>query len=55
MGTRGSPHVYILSPWACGPRALGVYSRETTRAHGITIKHTVYGMCTKLTGHKGEH
>ena len=46
MGTCGSPDIYTLSPRACGPRALGVYIRQTTRAHGITIKsknfsHTV--------------
>ena len=39
MCTRGSPDIYTLSPRACGSRALGVYIRETTRAHGITIKY----------------
>ena len=38
MCTRGSPDIYTLSPRACGPRALGVYIRQTTRAHGIIIK-----------------
>ena len=38
MCTRGSPDIYTLSPRACGPRASGVYIRQTTRAHGITIK-----------------
>ena len=33
MCTRGSPDIYTLSP-----RASGVYIRQTTRAHGITIK-----------------
>ena len=33
MCTRGLPDIYTL-----GPRALGVYIRQTTRAHGITIK-----------------
>ena len=33
MDTRGSPDVYTL-----GPQASGVYIRQTTRAHGITIK-----------------
>ena len=32
MGTRGLPDVYTL-----GPRALGVYIRQTTRAHVTTI------------------
>ena len=32
MGTRGLPDIYTLSP-----RALGVYFRQTTHAHGITI------------------
>ena len=35
MCTRGLPDIYTLSPRA---RALGVYIRQTTRAHGITIK-----------------
>ena len=38
MCTRGSPDIYTLSPRACGPRASGAYIRQTTRAHGITIK-----------------
>ena len=38
MCTRGFPDIYTLSPRACGPRVLGVYIRQTTRAHGITIK-----------------
>ena len=42
MSTRGSPDIYTLSPRACGPRALGVYIRQTTRAHGITIKYDIY-------------
>ena len=32
MGTRGLPDIYTLSP-----RALGVYIRQTTRAHVTTI------------------
>ena len=40
MCTRGSPDIYTLSPWACGPRASGVYIRQTTRAHSITIKYS---------------
>ena len=39
MGTRDFPDIYTLSPRACGPRALGVYIRQTTRAHGITITY----------------
>ena len=35
MGTRDLPDIYTLSPWA-----LGVYIRQTTRAHGITITYT---------------
>ena len=42
MGTRGSPDIYTLCPWACGPRASGVYIRQTTRAHGITITYRVH-------------
>ena len=40
MGTCGLPDIYTLSPWACSPWALGVYIRQTTRAHGITITYT---------------
>ena len=32
MGTSGLPDIYTLSP-----QALGVYIRQTTHAHGITI------------------
>ena len=39
VGTRGSSDIYNLSPWACSPQALGVYIRQTTGAHGITIKY----------------
>ena len=35
MGTRGLPDIYILSPWACGPRALGVYIRGEPRVHMV--------------------
>ena len=47
MGTRGSPDIYTLSPRACGPRALGVYIRQTTRAHGITIKNNILLLITR--------
>ena len=40
MGTRGLPDIYTLSPRACGPRALGVYIRQTTHAHVTTIQYT---------------
>ena len=39
MCTRGSPDICTLGPRACGPRASGVYIRQTTRSHGITIKY----------------
>ena len=38
MGTRGLPDMYILGPRACGPRALGVHIRQTTRAHVTNTK-----------------
>ena len=41
MGTHGSPDIYTLSPRACRLWALGVYIRQTTCAHGITIKYTI--------------
>ena len=37
MGTGGLPDIYTQSPRAPGPRAEGVYIRQTTSAHGITI------------------
>ena len=37
MGTCGLPDIHTLSPRACGPRALGVYIKQTTRAHVTTI------------------
>ena len=40
MCTRGLPDICTLGPWACCPRASGVYIRQTTHAHGITIKYT---------------
>ena len=40
MCTRGSPDIYTLSP-----RASGAYIRQTTRAHGITIKYILV-LCT---------
>ena len=39
MYTRGLPDIYTLSPHSYGPWASGVYIRQTTRAHGITIKY----------------
>ena len=39
MGTSGLPDIYTLSPRACGPRALGVYIRQTTLAHVTTIQY----------------
>ena len=36
MGTSGLPDIYTRSPRAAGPRAEGVYIRQTTSAHGIT-------------------
>ena len=37
MGTHGLPDIYTLSPQACSPCSLGVYIRQTTRAHVTTI------------------
>ena len=37
MGTSGLPDIYTRSPRAAGPRAEGVYIRQTTSAYGITI------------------
>ena len=39
MDTRGLPDIYTRSPRATGPRAEGVYIRQTTLAHDITIKY----------------
>ena len=37
MCTHGLPDMYTLSPWACGPWALGVHIKQTTHAHVTTI------------------
>ena len=39
MYTSGLPGIYTLSPQDYSPQALGVYIRQTTRAHGIAIKY----------------
>ena len=44
MVTWGFTDIYILSPRACSPRALGVYISKIPRSHGITI------ICTMLLG-----
>ena len=44
MCTRGLLDIYTLSPRACGPRALGVYIRQTTHAHGIIVIYNT-GTC----------
>ena len=44
MGTRDLPDMYALSPWACGPRALGIHIRQITRAHVTTIKYDVFAV-----------
>ena len=33
MGTRALPDMYALSPWACGPQALGIHIKQSTLAH----------------------
>ena len=38
MCTHGSPKIYTLSPQAFGLRASGAHIRQTTCAHGVTIK-----------------
>ena len=39
MGTCGLSDIYTFSPRACGPRASGVYIRQTTLAHVTTIQY----------------
>ena len=53
MCTRGSPDIYILSPRACGLLALGVYIRQTTCAHGITIKYNMHDIISCHIYHLG--
>ena len=48
MCTRGLPDIYTQSPRAAGPRAEGVYIRQTTCAHGITIKYTYTLLAIKI-------
>ena len=54
MCTRGLPDIYTFSPRACGPRASGVYIRQTTRAHGITTKCTYKLMVSVLLPSRDE-
>ena len=42
MGTRALPDMYALSPLACGPRALGIHIRQSTRAHVTIITYSIY-------------
>ena len=39
MGTSGLPDIYTQSTRAAGPRADGVYIRQTTSAHVTTIQY----------------
>ena len=42
IGMSDLPDMYALSPRACGPRVLGIYIRQITRAYVMTIT------CSKL-------
>ena len=50
MCTRGSPDICTLGYRACGPQASGVYIRQATRAHGITIIYTT--LTLKIKGNQ---
>ena len=39
IGTRDLPNMYTLSPWAAGPRALGIHIRQITRTYVTTITY----------------
>ena len=51
MCTCGLLDICTLGPWACGPRASGVYIRQATRAHGITIKCNTFTPHIKASSH----
>ena len=40
MGSRDLPDMYALSPWDCGPRALGIHIRQIPPAHVTTYTST---------------
>jgi len=40
MCTRDLPDMYALSPWACGPWALGIHIKQIPLAHVTTITCT---------------
>ena len=42
------PDMYALSPWACGPQALGIHIRQSTRAHVTTITYNIPRKCNLL-------
>ena len=37
MAIRDLPDMYVLSPWACGPRASGIHIRQIPHGHVTTI------------------
>ena len=43
VGTRDLPDMYSLSPWDCGPWALGIHIRQITSAH-VTVVICNMGM-----------
>ena len=42
MGTSGLPDIYTQSTRAAGPRAGGVYIRQTTSAHVTTVMYHLF-------------
>ena len=42
MGTSGLPDIYTQSTRAAGPRAEGVYIRQTTSAHVTTVMYHLF-------------
>ena len=42
MSTCCLSDMFTLSPWVCGPQALGVHIRLTTRAHVINTECILY-------------
>ena len=42
MGSSGLPDIYTQSTRAAGPRADGVYIRQTTSAHVTTVMYHLF-------------
>ena len=53
IGTLDLPDMYALSPWACGPRALGIHISGKSLVPMLQLLHIelayIYSNCRKIT------